>query len=140
MVPTTYLDVKKALLQALKDAAPSAAVSWGWDKRINERTTIVITESDWDSWDWAFIGAKRINEEYSLNVVIWVKKPGGSNLEAETELVELFETLEIALRQDPTMNGLVIKSTLMPLKSGSGPMDQGAEAIMECRFEASARI
>lgn len=88
------------------------------------KESIQLTDVSPATQVWGMLGNRRRNEEFTLNGIVWVQKPGkneaGIRL-ARDRAFELLAEIEDYLRVDPTITNNVMVSEL-----SAYPVEQGA--------------
>ena len=140
--PTTTSKVPAVtafLLELFRRSLPEVQVSDGTPGATLEAETIVIADVTF-SQEWAAIGAKNRDENAEIRVVVYVRKMGGTQTEANERAFELLAACELALRSDPTLGGLVLQLGVVPVAHHKSMGDAAREAYIAVDLKYRARI
>lgn len=138
---TAALELKKAIFNTATDTFPDTLVSWGYTDKF-ERKNIFLEEVIWENTDWAALGGQRPSRNETVNVKIYfgVIEAGAKSHEVEEDAFNMMDTLETALRENPTLSGKAISVALVPDRVDSGNTDNGASCLIEASVRAVMRI
>ena len=138
---TGALELKKAIYEAAKSTFPDTLVSWGYSNDF-ERKNVFLEEVIWENTEWGPQGGNRPSRTETVNVKIYfgVIEAGAKSHEVEEDAFNMMDTLETALRDDPTLSGKAIQIALVPDRVDSGTNDNGASCLIEASVRAVMRI
>lgn len=109
-MPTTAATAKQRIITALQARAGLAGVtvSYGAPSSSDEIDPEMIFLGDVRfSQAWAALGARRRDEDYTIDLTVHVYQDGDEEQVVEERLWALFGEIEQALRDDPTLGGLL---------------------------------
>jgi hypothetical protein len=134
----------KAALKALLEArAGLAGVTIGWDRSAELQATaerVYLFDTIEHSRDWVVLGPRRIDEEYTLQVVCDTFGNGADPTATETRLWELVSEVELAVVGDAELGDTVRQSKPDGTTSTLVPTDEGWIASATVRIVCVARI
>jgi hypothetical protein len=140
--------VKSALVTALQALTVSSGalagvqVTYGWPGQQPERLWLFLGNIHWDGEDWAALGARHREENYTIDLLISCQNPGSSDQEMETLAFTYLGVVESYLRNNPFQpaTGQITALQIVPTECQTGPMPDGAEAMLTAKIKVSARI
>ncbi len=140
--PTTALLAKEYLFALLGGIAGLAGVqvTWGLDTRDLEREFVYVGAITYADTNWAAIGARARDEDYTIEVVVNAQIYGGTEHEAETRVYALGTAIDTAIQAVPNMAGLVTTAILNPRGCVSFPIPEACEAELKMAVQIRARL
>jgi outer membrane receptor for monomeric catechols len=134
----------KAALKALLEArAGLSGVTIGWDRSAETQQAtdrIYLFDTIDHSRDWVVLGPRRIDEEYTLQVVVSTFGSGTEPTATETRLWELVSEVELAVIDNIEIGDTVRQSKPDGTTSTLVPTDEGWIASATVRIVCQARI
>lgn len=124
---TSALEAKQKVYALAKDALPDAQVTYGTVTN-PQRMWCMVGQVLYETSNWAAIGAKQRKETYNVHVVINYVGTGFDAEAVEAKVLAAVDTLETALRADPTLGGFAPSGcALVPKRFSSQPTNDGFE-------------
>ncbi len=117
-------------------------------RRIETEGVIFGGTDDGDD-EWAALGAKSEDEQYSIALDIWVMKPGLTSKEARDRVIAFYSAIEAMVRADPTLGldlsgagvkALRCQTTWRRFPEVPHPDGEGRVAALEGSVRVKARI
>lgn len=150
MAGTTAFDVKAALFNLLSANAtllamtnPSCDVTYGFGGKPDElpRLTVQVGEIVWDSEESTALGARKVDEKYSIAILIQSHNPGDDQTDANGRVKAVMQVIESLVRDERWSSPVSIwASGLVPQYVAEGTDPEGRGAILLLRLYISARI
>lgn len=136
---STIPSVKSAMVAALStaDGLAGIQVSWGLPAH-PEREYLAIGGAQLEE-DWAALGARSRNENYTLSCYINVQSPGGEQEDATRRVFELYNAVTAYLRANPVGHG-AWNIEVAPTRLIEQPYPDGREAELQFGIKVQARI
>jgi hypothetical protein len=124
--------------------AGTVQVTYGWPDNA-EREHVYIGGTANSDQQWAALGAKARQEDYALELVIVVGKPGSTQQEVTERAFTLLASAETALRTTPEPDGMPagVQSLVVdihPHRLIEGVWDDGRIAVIDSTIDIRARI
>ena len=136
--------VKAALVSLLTPALSDAQVSYGRpaDSQLARDCVWIGQALGADTIPVLGSGRKVRQQEYSVQVVVWVAKPRGTVQEAEERAYELLEEVEDALADDPSLGGVdgLIHATAGSWEAQADQALEGPFALITLDVDCLARL
>jgi hypothetical protein len=134
----------KAALKALLEARPGlAGVTVGWDRSaetMQATDRVYLFDTIEHTRDWVVLGPRRIDEDYTLQVVVNTFGSGDAPTTTEERLWELVSEVEQAVIANIEIGGTVRQSKPDGTTSSLVPTDEGWIASATVRIACEARI
>lgn len=140
---STIPRAKAALLALLTARAGLAGVSLGWDRSAELQAVtdrIYLFDTIEHHRDWVVLGPRRIDEEYTLQVVVDTFGNGTDPTTTEERLWELVSEVEQAVITDIEIGDTVRQSKPDGVTSSLVPTDEGWIASATVRIVCEARL
>lgn len=139
---TVAFDVKKRLKEIVADndevLSREIWVTHGFPTGTPDRRWCLIGGIEWASSDWA---SNRVREEqFAITVVLSVVYAGAQSSEVESIAADAFSAVESVVKGNPSIDGLVVTSSLEPVRLESFPRADEYEAQFEARLRCTARL
>lgn len=132
---------KTALITALK-ARPGLAgvqITYGFLIRGLRNESIAVGSIEWEDEKYAAVGNRRKEENYWVNLWVWVSRKGRTQQEATERVFALLAEIEVFLRETPIMVG-VNWAQVEPVTLNEAPLGkEGYSALAEARIRVKAR-
>lgn len=136
---------KRAILDLLSAASWPGAIpqlSWGTPRNF-ERECIIVGNVTNSEQQWAGIGNRRRDEDYRLDLVVWVNKAGDSQEDATVRAVELLAVVEAVVRANSNLSAALPAGQWAEMRSPSleeFPTEGGYGALVQSEIRVRARI
>jgi hypothetical protein len=140
---STVPAAKAALKVLLEGRAGLAGVSIGWDRSAETMAVIervYLFDTIDHTRDWVVLGPRRIDEEYTLQVVCDTFGSGSDPTATEARLWELISEVELAVIGDMELGSTVRQSKPDGTTTTLVPTDEGWIASATVRIVCEARI
>ncbi len=141
MTGTSVIEVKRALVAGIAAALPDVKVAYSWPGRTADRECIYMGDAEFTQKPLTFRrrGQPLTRDELvTVDVVVIVVLPGGTQEDVEARAVELGEQLEDLLAVDPHLVGLAALVTGGDLISGFN--DDEVSAILTYQVQVRSKL
>ncbi len=133
---TTAYEAKKYLADkfetVIESIDPTAVITYGSSRENQTAVSIEVLEIEWSETTFtSYRGQKpNVGEEYTVMVGILLIDARAEPHELDESLYNIYEAIEMSIRDDVTLNGLVDSALCQPDIANSGPWSEGGYASM----------
>lgn len=138
---STAPTIKQTLVSAItaRPALTGVQVTYGFILRGLRTESVALGRIDWESELWAATGNKRKEENYWIELWVWVQRKGFTQKQSTERAFAILADIEVFLREDPLLGGLVNLVSIEPVSVAEAPANEGYQTMAEARIHVKAR-